>query len=86
MLRPFKPRTRCPTPRSASAERASSSPTCASTSTTRTRIVVRLLVELYARSAEEATEVLEEATRGTLAITSLAEASHPPASTGGDQH
>jgi hypothetical protein len=50
------------------------------------RIVVHLLVELYARSAEEATEVLEEAARGTLAITSLAEESRPPASTGGDQH
>ena len=48
------------------------------------RIVVHLLVELYARSAEEATEVLEEAARGTLAITSLAEESRPPASTGGD--
>ena len=46
------------------------------------RIVVHLLVELYARSAEEATEVLEEAARGTLAITSLAEESRPPASTG----
>jgi hypothetical protein len=34
------------------------------------RIVVHLLVELYSRSAEEATEVLEEAARGTLAITS----------------
>ena len=50
------------------------------------RIVVHLLVELYARSAEEATEVLEEAARGTLAITSLAEESRPPASTGDDQH
>jgi hypothetical protein len=43
------------------------------------RIVVHLLVELYARSAEEATEVLEEAARGPLAITSLAEESRPPA-------
>jgi len=50
------------------------------------RIVVHLLVELYARSAEEATDVLEEAARGTLAITSLAEESRPPASTRGDQH
>src|ERR1035437_428620 len=50
------------------------------------RIVVHLLVELYARSAEEATDVLEEAARGTLAITSLAEESRPPASTGDDQH
>ena len=50
------------------------------------RIVVHLLVELYARSGEEATEVLEEAARGTLAITSLAEESRPPAATGGDQH
>jgi hypothetical protein len=44
-----------------------------------TRIVVHLLVELYARSAEEAAEVLEEASRGALAITSLAEESRPPA-------
>jgi hypothetical protein len=43
------------------------------------RIVVHLLVELYARSIEEATEVLEEAARGHLAITSLAEESRPPA-------
>src|ERR1700676_1358209 len=50
------------------------------------RIVVHLLVELYARSAEEATEVLEEAARGTLAITSLAEESRPPASTDDGQH
>ena len=50
------------------------------------RIVVHLLVELYARSAEEATDVLEEAARGTLTITSLAEESRPPASTDGDQH
>jgi len=35
------------------------------------RIIVHLLVELYARSAEEATDVLEEAARGTLAITTL---------------
>ena len=50
------------------------------------RIVVHLLVELYARSGEEASEVLEEAARGPLAITSLAEESRPPAGTGGDQH
>jgi hypothetical protein len=31
-------------------------------------------------------EVLEEAARGTLAITSLAEESRPPAALGGDQH
>ncbi len=52
-----------------------------------TRIVVHLLVELYARSAEEASEVLEEAARGALSITSLAEESRPPAaSTPGDRH
>ena len=45
------------------------------------QIVVHLLVELYARSAEEATEVLEEAARGQLTITSLAEESRPPAAT-----
>lgn len=43
------------------------------------RIVVHLLVELYGRSVEEATEVLEEAARGHLTITSLAEESRPPA-------
>ena len=48
------------------------------------RIVVHMLVELYARSSEEATEVLEQAARGQLAITSLAEESRPPATTGGE--
>ena len=46
------------------------------------KIVVHLLVELYARSLEEATQVLEEAARGPLAITSLAEESRPPAAAG----
>jgi len=50
------------------------------------QIVVHLLVELYARSVEEATQVLEEAARGALAITSLAEESRPPAATGEDRH
>ena len=53
------------------------------------QIVVHMLVELYARSAEEATEVLEDASRGPLSITSLAEESRPPAVSGpgfGDQH
>ena len=50
------------------------------------RIVVHLLVELYARSLDEATEVLEEAARGILAITSLAEESRPPAATSDDRH
>ena len=50
------------------------------------RITVHLLVELYARSADEATEVLQEAARGRLAITSLAEESRPPAATGDDRH
>ena len=49
-------------------------------------ITVHLLVELYARSQEEATEVLETAARGRLAITSLAEESRPPAATGDDPH
>jgi hypothetical protein len=43
------------------------------------RIVVHLLVELYAQSGEEATGVLEEVARGDLAISSLAEESRPPA-------
>jgi hypothetical protein len=50
------------------------------------RIVVHLLVELYARSQEEATDVLESAARGQLALTSLAEESRPPAATGEDRH
>ncbi len=43
------------------------------------QIVIHMLVELYARSAEEASEVLQEASRGDLTITSLAEESRPPA-------
>jgi hypothetical protein len=43
------------------------------------RIVVHLLVELYARSVDEATDVLQEAARGALTITALAEESRPPA-------
>jgi hypothetical protein len=50
------------------------------------RITVHLLVELYARSAEEAMEVLEEASRGILEITSLAEESRPPAHASEEAH
>jgi hypothetical protein len=50
------------------------------------QIVVHLLVELYARSNEEATGVLEDAARGLLTITSLAEESRPPAATGEHPH
>ncbi len=50
------------------------------------RIVVHVLVELYARSAEEATEVLERSAAGTLSITSLAEEARPPATTGEGWH
>ncbi len=49
-------------------------------------ITVHLLVELYARSLDEATDVLEGAAQGALTITSLAEESRPPAATGGDRH
>jgi hypothetical protein len=49
------------------------------------RIIVHLLVELYARSLDEATEVLESAARGALTITSLAEESRPPAAAA-EQH
>ena len=49
-------------------------------------IVIHMLVELYSRSAEEATEVLESASRGELAITSLAEESRPPASSTHEEH
>jgi hypothetical protein len=50
------------------------------------RIVVHLLVELYARSSEEATEVLEAAARGPLELTSLAEESRPPAHATDEAH
>ncbi|MEZ5062093.1 MAG: hypothetical protein R2700_11385 [Solirubrobacterales bacterium] len=50
------------------------------------RIVIHLLVELYARSANEASEVLEEAARGPLEITSLAEESRPPAHAADEAH
>jgi hypothetical protein len=50
------------------------------------RIVVHMLVELYARSSEEATEVLEGASRGVLEITSLAEESRPPAHAPDEAH
>jgi hypothetical protein len=49
-------------------------------------IVVHTIVELYARSPDEATDVLEGAARGALAITSLAEESRPPAATHNDDH
>jgi hypothetical protein len=48
-------------------------------------IVIHMLVELYARSGDEASDVLETAARGPLSITSLAEESRPPAAAlGGD--
>ncbi len=50
------------------------------------QIVVHLLLELYARSNEEATQVLEEAALGQLTITSLAEESRPPAAAGDHTH
>jgi len=50
------------------------------------QIVIHLLVELYARSAEEATEVLDGAARGLLEITSLAEESRPPAHAADEAH
>src|SRR5919204_277187 len=50
------------------------------------KITIHLLVELYARSAEEAGEVLEGAARGALAITSLAEESRPPAAESEEAH
>jgi len=50
------------------------------------KITVHLLVELYARSPDEATEVLSRATKGSLVITSLAEESRPPAATSASDH
>jgi hypothetical protein len=49
------------------------------------QIVVHMLVELYARSAGEATEVLESAARGALTITSLAEESRTAAAASGPE-
>jgi hypothetical protein len=49
-------------------------------------IVIHLLVELYARSPEEATAVLDDAARGVLEITSLAEESRPPAHASDSPH
>jgi len=50
------------------------------------KIVIHLHVELYARSSEEASEVLEEGARGMLTITSLAEESRPPAAETEEAH
>ncbi len=50
------------------------------------KIVVHLLIELYARSESEAREVLEEAARGDLALTSLAEEERPPTAADDDRH
>jgi hypothetical protein len=50
------------------------------------RIISHMLVEFYARSADEATDVLETAARGLLTISSLAEESRPPAAAGEDAH
>ena len=50
------------------------------------QIVIHMLVELYARSAEEASEVLEAAAQGPLEITSLAEESRPPAHASDEAH
>ena len=45
-----------------------------------------MLVELYARSAEEATGVLEAAAHSPMEITSLAEESRPPAHASDEAH
>lgn len=50
------------------------------------QITVHLLVELYARSGEEASGVLEDAALGTLTIASLAEESRPPAAASDQSH
>jgi hypothetical protein len=49
-------------------------------------ITIHLLVELYARTADEATEILENAARGVLELTSLAEESRPPAHAADEAH
>jgi len=50
------------------------------------QIVIYMLIELYARTSEEATEVLVGAARDELALTSLAEESRPPAASGDESH
>ncbi len=50
------------------------------------QIVIHMLVELYARDADEAAQVLEDAARGELTIASLAEESRPPASSPNGPH
>jgi hypothetical protein len=50
------------------------------------KITIHLLVELYARSLDEAGEVLEDAARGNLVITSLAEEDRPPAAESEEAH
>src|SRR4030095_14619229 len=50
------------------------------------QIVVHLLIELYARSEQEAIDVLQDAPRGSWAIPSLAEEARPPAATGEELH
>jgi len=48
------------------------------------QIAIHMLIELYARSSDEAGEVLAAAARGNLELASLAEESRPPAAGGGD--
>ena len=43
------------------------------------QIAIHMLIELYARSSDEASDVLAAAARGNLELTSLAEESRPPA-------
>ncbi len=50
------------------------------------RIITHMLVEFYARNADEASDVLESAARGQLTISSLAEESRPPAAAGEEPH
>lgn len=50
------------------------------------QIVIHMLIEFYARNAEEAAEVLEQAARGDLTIASLAEESRPPAANPNGPH
>lgn len=49
-------------------------------------ILIYMLVEFYARSTNEATDVLGAAARGPLEITSLAEESRPPAHASDEAH
>ena len=82
-----RPATRSPTPPSAITGRASSSPTCASTSTRTTPASPSTCSSSCTRARwTRRPRCSRSAARGMLTITSLAEESRPPAATSDDRH